>query len=129
MGQRLPETGVKAKALAWVIRVLPKKGPLRALAFRIPTPEVEKLFMKSLNSTVVNFRVSMARAERGRYELPNQNFDASLSLTAGIYKGADLAYGKLLDRHAAGEFAAMRPELRRVILNYYPNFNATGDGK
>jgi hypothetical protein len=114
--------GVKARVIAWMIRVVPKVGPLKGLAFRIPTPAVERLFIASLNSTVEKFRVVVRNVGNGNFELPNENFDASLALTAGKYKGADQAYAKLLARHAETKFAGMKPELRKVILHYYQDF-------
>ena len=45
------------KALAFLIRVLPKIGPLKIITFRTPTPEAEKLFENSLNVTVDRYRL------------------------------------------------------------------------
>ena len=49
------------KFLAFLLRILPKIGPLKILTFRTPTPEAEKLFENSFNKTV----------ERYRHLLPN----------------------------------------------------------
>lgn len=126
-GKDYRKPGFKAELLAGLIRVLPKVGPLKSLAFRIPTPVVERLFIASLKSTIEKFKVVVGNVGNGRFELPNENFDARLALTAGKYKGADQAFAKLLNRHAEAKFAGMTPELRNVILHYYKDFNPTGD--
>lgn len=121
-GKDYRRPGIKSRIIAGLIRFLPKIGPLRGLAFRIPTPVVERMFIASFNSTIDKFKIVLANVGNGRYELPNENFDASLALIAGKYKGADEAYAKLLNKHADAKFAAMTPELRKIILSYYKDF-------
>jgi hypothetical protein len=69
--------------------------------------------------------------DAGRVELPNENFDLGTPAAAGEYKGADLAYDKLLNKLAEHKFADVSPELRSNILAYYedrkpPAIPATG---
>jgi hypothetical protein len=118
-GYRRP--GVRSRLLAVLLRLVPKSGPFRSLAFRAPTPEVEKLFMASFNATVDSYRALLDKAAAGGVELPNDNFDTGTTTLAGQYRGADLAYDKLLGKLAAGKFAGMSGELRADILDYYKN--------
>ena len=111
--------GIRTRLTAWVLRIVPKFGPFKSLAFRPPTPEVEKLFMASFNATVDNYRSLLANAGSGRLTLPNENFDVGEPTVAGKYLGADEAYDQLLGKLADRKFAGVSPELRGNILDYY----------
>jgi hypothetical protein len=54
------EPGFGTKFLAFIIRVIPKIGPLKALSFHTPTPEAEKLFMDSFNASLDDYRRLLA---------------------------------------------------------------------
>lgn len=116
-GYRRP--GIRTRLVAWVLKIVPKVGPFKSLAFRAPTPEVEKMFMASFNATVDTYRALLARAGTGPFELVNQNFDIGKPTVAGQYVGADLTYDKLLDKLAGHKFAGVSADLRGNILDYY----------
>ncbi len=105
--------------IAFLIRILPKIGPLRSLQFKVPSPEVEALFMKSFNATVDAYRIELNAESNRNLDLPNENFDTGLLTEAGKYLGADLAYDDLLHKLTHRKFANMTPELRSDILKYY----------
>jgi len=86
-GTKYHRPGFRTRMVAWVLRIIPKIGPFKSLAFRAPTPEVEKLFMASFNATVDNYRTLLANVEAGRLELPNENFDVGEPPAAGKYLG------------------------------------------
>src|ERR1700722_4497428 len=44
-GVKYKRPGIGTRLLSWLLRVMPKIGPFKSLAFRAPTPEVEKMFM------------------------------------------------------------------------------------
>jgi hypothetical protein len=123
--------GFRTRFVSWVLRIVPKSGPFKSLAFRAPTPEVEKMFMASFNATVDNYRALLADASAGRLELANENFDVGQPPAAGKYLGTDQAYDHLMGKLADRKFAGVSPELRLNILDYYkdrkaPSFAATG---
>jgi hypothetical protein len=113
--------GFGTKLLTFLVRWIPGKGPLTSLRIRMPTPEVEKLFMESFNATVERYKVLLATMDIAQPVLPNENFDALLPTVAGKYKGADEAYAKLLDKLSGHQFSGMKPDLRENILAYYRN--------
>jgi hypothetical protein len=102
-----------------VLRIVPKSGPFKSLAFRAPTPEVEKMFMASFNATVDDYRTLLANLSAGRLMLANENFDLGQPSVAGKYLGADQAYEQLLSKLADRKFAGVSPDLRSNILDYY----------
>ncbi len=104
--------------LAFLLRLIPKIGPLRVLAFKMPTPEVEKLFMASFNSCVDQYKSSLTRVENDKH-LPNENIDVGTLTKLGEYHLADAAWDQLLDRLAKKQFAGMSPALGKTMLAYY----------
>jgi len=111
--------GIGSRILAFVIRIIPKVGPLRALSFRTPTPEAEKLFMASFNVARDRYE-SLLGAERARQaQLADVNLDLGRPTVAGMYKLADETYAKLVDKLAEDHFSRMPPELRNNILKFY----------
>ena len=118
-GREYQRPGIRTRLLAWILRIVPKAGPFKSLAFRAPTPEVERMFMASFNATVDTDRKLLAELEGGHLQLPNENFDLGAPTIAGQYVGSDLAYDKLLDKLAEHKFAGVSPELRNNMLAYY----------
>jgi len=118
-GKGYHRPGFRIRLVSWILKIVPKVGPFKSLAFKAPTPEVEKMFMTSFNATVDSYRALLTKAGGGPIQLVNQNFDIGKPTIAGEYLGADLAYDKLLDRLAEHKFAAVSAELRTNILDYY----------
>ncbi len=123
-GMAYHKPGIRTKLLAWVIRIIPKFGPFHSLPFRTPTPEIEKMFMASFNATVDNYRSLLAKVSADGIKLPNENFDLGVPTIAGEYKGADLAYDKLLSKLAERHFDGIAGDLRGNLLNYYKDRKA-----
>jgi hypothetical protein len=123
-GTEYHKAGIRTRLVAWVIRVMPKSGPFNSLPYRTPTPEIEKMFMASFNATVDNYRALLASVTADGMELPNQNFDLGMPTVAGEYKGADLAYDKLLGKLAERHFDGISAKLRSNLLDYYKDRKA-----
>jgi hypothetical protein len=112
--------GFGARLLAFLTKLIPKVGPFRALAIRTPTPETEKMFMASFNTTLQDYETDLrAQRQQGKVELLNDNFDTGTLTGPGEYPLADKTYGQLLDELAANHFKNISPEIRRVVLDYY----------
>ena len=118
-GNEYRKPGFGTRVVTFVLRLVPKFGPFKSLAIRTPTPEVERLFMASFNSTIDRYSALLARVGAGRPQLENENFDVGEPTRPGKYKGADEAYAKLVGKLADRQFAGVSPELRRNILDFY----------
>jgi hypothetical protein len=116
--------GFGTKVLAMFIRIVPKIGPLRALDFHVPTPETEKLFLESFDTTVERYRELLESERAGNLRIPDRNFDLGESPKPGAYKLADDSYEKLVESLAEKDFAGLSPELRDNILSYYSDRDA-----
>jgi hypothetical protein len=110
--------GPGARFLAFLFRIVPKIGPFKALAFKVPTPEAEKLFVASFNDTMVRYRVLLTEVRDNNLTLTNQNFDTGKPTRKGEYKKADETYDKLLE-HFADAPNNISIELRTNILAFY----------
>lgn len=123
-GTEYEKPGFFAKISAWTLRVLPKVGPLKALAFKPPTPEAERLFMESFNATVAQYRGLLRQERSGKVALENTDFDTGRPTRAGEYKLADEAYSELVRKLAKDDFVKTSPELRHNIMAFYGNLDA-----
>ena len=105
-GRVKPRPTLLVKFLVFVFQLLPKVGRLQTLSFRIPTPEAERLFVKSFDTTVERYRAELIALDSGQLRLANEDFDTGKPTRAGEYKLADETYAELLDRLAQNRFRA-----------------------
>jgi hypothetical protein len=117
-GATYKQPGIRSKILATVFRVFPKVGPFRALSFKRLTPETEKMYMASFNSTITRYRGLLAEQDAGRLKLPNDNLDVGEFTAAGKYRLTDAAYSRLLEK-LQGHYTEIPQELRADILAFY----------
>jgi hypothetical protein len=110
--------GIRSKLLAVVFRILPKVGPLRPLSFKRLTPETEKMYMASFNSTIDRYRGLLTEQNAGDLKLPNDNLDVGGFTGAGRYTLTDATYSELLHK-LQGHYTEMPQELRGDILAFY----------
>jgi len=118
-GKDYRRPGPGTRVLAFFIRILPKIGPFRALQFRTPTPETQKLFIDSVNGTIRRYRELLAAEAARRPNLPNENLDIGRTASYGAYSGSDKTYERLVDKLARKHFDRMPSELRDNILAFY----------
>lgn len=95
-GKKHKMPGLFTNALSWLIRVLPKAGPLKTLKIKEPGPEAEKLFIQSFDSVLANCTSSMEILASGNINFTNIDFDTGNNTARGEYKLADRNYGYLL---------------------------------
>jgi Zinc dependent phospholipase C len=110
--------GIGARLIAFLFRLIPKIGPLRAFAFKIPPPAAEKLFLASFDDTTRDYQELLAKASGNNLQLPNVNFDTGAPTHLGDYHLADQTYAKLLER-LDGHSADVPASLRANILEFY----------
>jgi hypothetical protein len=117
--------GFGTRLLGFLLRLIPKVGPFRALAFKIPTPDAEKLFVASFSNALQNYeQLVKQEGNSAHVVLVDENFDTGTVTGPGQYPLADKTYADLLDRLQKNNFAAVSPELRTVLLAYYSDLNA-----
>ena len=107
------------KFAAFLLRLVPKIGPLKVLQFRTPTPATEKMFEASFNATLDRYKGLLAQQGNGHLELVNDNFDTGETSGPGKYKLNDETHAKLLAALAKDNFVSAPPDVRAELLYFY----------
>ena len=128
-GKKYQKPGFGAKLMAIIFKIIPKVGPFKAIAFKMPNPDTETLYLKSVNNTVDQYRELLRRLQTGHLNLENKDFDTGRITEPGEYRLTDETYAKLLDKLAQDKFAGLSPDLRQNILAFYQNPSAPNYAK
>ncbi|MGI8959930.1 MAG: zinc dependent phospholipase C family protein [Bryobacteraceae bacterium] len=123
-GRQYDRPSLWDRILAFVFRLLPPIGPLRALRFKTPTPQVEQLFMRSFDVAIRGYRGKLDDARRGTLRLENTNFDLGAITPPGDYQLQDDTYAYWLDALTKDKFSGLTPPMAAELLKYYGNLNA-----
>src|SRR5713101_144979 len=110
--------------LAFLLRLIPKFGPLKVLEFRTPTPQTEKMFEASFNATLDRYRKLLNEVREGHVDLPNDNCDVGKHTGPGEYRLNDDTHAKLLDKLADGHFTGASSQLREELLRFFAESGA-----
>jgi len=118
-GPMYKSPGLFMRIFAFFTRVLPKVGPLSGLAYKLPTPQTEKMFEDSFDAAVNRDRQSFAGIKADNLRISNRDLDTGKLASPGEYELTDRTYDKLLVKLAAKQFEGVTPELRENILAFY----------
>jgi hypothetical protein len=122
-GKDYMKPGVSVRFVAALLRFMPKFGPFKALAFNNPTPEMEELYFKSINTSVDQYRAFLEDVRTDSLLPPNRDLDDGNITKPGEYSLADDTYAKLLARLSKGKFDRTTTELRVDILRFYSDLS------
>ncbi len=123
-GKQYDRPSLADRILAFILRLLPPIGPLRTLRFKMPTPPVERLFMRSFDIAASGYRSRLSEAANDTLHLENTNFDLGVVARPGEYKLQDDAYAYWLDVLAQDKYNGITPRIRADLLSYYSNLSA-----
>jgi zinc dependent phospholipase C len=118
-GKDYTKPGLGTRILATLLRLVPKIGPFKALAFKVPTPQTEDMYIKSINVTVDRYRAFLEQARAKSLQLPNVDFDTGQDTRPAEYSLTDDTYAKLLATLSENKFNEVTPALRENILHFY----------
>jgi Zinc dependent phospholipase C len=118
-GQQFQPPTAGERFLAFLVRLLPKFGPLKVLQLRTPTPQTERMFEASFNATLDRYRQLLNQLSNRQPNLPNDNFDTGEITGPGQYRLNDETHAKLLDALAQQDFGSASPELCAEMLAFY----------
>jgi hypothetical protein len=122
-GKDYVKPGVGTRILSTLLRYIPKIGPFKGLAFNHPTPQTEDLYIKSINTTVDQYRIFLEQVRTDTLVLPNCDFDSGKPTKPGEYSLTDDSYAKLLGQLSERKFDRTSPELRANILDFYSDLS------
>jgi hypothetical protein len=116
-GATYQRPGVFARFFVWVVRVLPKVGPFKPLAFKTPSPEAERLFTDSFKTARERYRAALQSIRGNRIDLRNTDFDTGEPTRRGEYMLADETYAELVDR--LKKKTDVPPGIRADVARFY----------
>ena len=118
-GKDYVRPGLGTRILSTFLRYMPKVGPFKGLAFNSPTPQTEDLYIKSINSTVDQYRDLLDQVRADKLLLPDCDLDSGNPTKVAEYTLSDETYAKLLAQLAKSKFDQTTPGLRDNILKFY----------
>ena len=124
-GKDYVEPGLGTRILSTLLRYMPKIGPFKGLAFNNPTPQTEDLYIKSINTTVDEYRALLEEVRTDTLVLSNCDLDSGNPTKVAEYPLTDETYDRLLAQLAKSKFDLTTPELRDNILQFYSGVSAS----
>jgi hypothetical protein len=124
-GKDYVKPGLGTRILSTLLRFMPRIGPFKGLGFKSPTPQTEDLYIKSINTTVDQYRALLQEVGADSLVLPNYDLDSGNPTKEGEYSLTDTTYAKLLGQLAKSKFDQTTPELRDNVLQFYSDAPAS----
>jgi hypothetical protein len=118
-GRDYKQPGIGARLLGFLVRILPKIGPLRTLHFHTPTTQTDQMFQSSFDRTLIVYRGLLSDEGAGRLAVPDRDFDTGEATRPTEYSLADSTYGELAIRLAAKPAGTVDPQLRANVLVFF----------
>ncbi len=118
---------IRTHLLALLIRILPKIGTLSDLSIKVPTPETQDLFVKSVDRTVELYGKQLKRLAASSPQIPlipDRDLDTGEKTRPGAYVLTDQTYAELLHKVATDPGRLLGPGLKSDIVAYYADPNA-----
>ncbi len=123
-GKRYDRPSGGERTLAVLLKLLPPIGPLKALRFKMPTPDVEKLFMQSFERSTTQYRASVDGTKINTLHLENKNYDVGVITPPGTYRLDDDTHAYWLNLLAKKRFDSLSDAMSDELLGYYSDLNA-----
>lgn len=123
-GKDYKSPGFFPTVFSFIVHVLPKAGPLRALKFRTPTPQTERNYIESFDTSLGHYGKDLKQLQTRKLNLSDKDFDTGHPTEPGEYPLADKAYAQLVLELKKDDFKNMNATVRQSILNFYSNRNA-----
>jgi hypothetical protein len=128
-GKDYIKPGIGTRILSTLLRYMPKIGPFKGLDLKNPTPQTEDLYIKSINTTVDQYRAFLEAVKTDSLSAPNRDLDSGNVTKAAEYSLADDTYATLLIQLSERKFDHTSPELRENILQFYSDLSIPIDTK
>lgn len=118
-GRDYAKPSLWARFIGWLSHLVPKIGPFRAMAFKVPTPEAERLFLDSFVRTKERYSQELRGLRSGKIDIANTNFDVGRETRLGSYALADETYDELIEKLQQQQFAGMSAALRADLVRHF----------
>jgi len=125
LGTEYEKPGFGARLMAKVINILPKIGPLKTYAFKLPSPEGEAVFRKSYRSVLSGYAALIRQQPTDTMatipSIPNTSLDTGQPTQPSTYGLADETYAEWLRELHQRKFEGIPAAVRQHLLSYYKN--------
>lgn len=118
-GREHQKAGFFPTVISFLLPVLPKIGPLAKLRFKAPTPEAEKLFINSFETSLSQYHAAFASLKTENLKLPNRTLDTGHKTEMGEYSIADNNYVELLLRLHQSGFQTLSADVKQNLIAFY----------
>lgn len=121
-GKKYHRPGIGAHVIAFLVKILPKRGPFSALKLQMPNAADQKTYLDSMQRTVnlYDHDLDQLREQHGgKLPLPNLDFDTGKRSQLGEYPLADRSYARLLNTLTHDKDAEISDRLQTELLQYY----------
>jgi hypothetical protein len=100
-GNSYQRPGFVTRVFAFFLKLVPKVGPLKDLALRVPSADAQKTFLSGMDIVVDHYQqsinaLSAEPADHPSLQLPAVNLDTGKPTSAGSYPLADQTYARYL---------------------------------
>jgi hypothetical protein len=109
----------KEELVAFIIQIIPKIGPFKALKFKDVGPDGEKKFIASFDSSLTHYETAIGILQGGKLTLTDLDYDTGKPTMPGEYGLTDKTYVDLLDNLSKNKFMQLTAPLQQNILNFY----------
>jgi hypothetical protein len=127
-GNKYRKPGIFARVVAFVLKIVPKVGPMRPLAFEPLTAEADRLFVDSVAAARKRYLTALEALRERRFDLPNTDFETGRPPAWGENRLADETHVELLHELAERDFAGVTPQLRKQLSDVLSKSIKTGSG-
>ena len=117
-GSDYKHPGFFPTVVSFLIRVLPKVGPLRPLKFKTPTALSEKYFVQSFDSITLHYSAGLKRLNPG-INLKDFDFDTGKPTAICEYSIADNTYDAWLIKLKEDKFKKLNAQEKQNIIAFY----------
>lgn len=117
------DPGFKTYALASLIWILPKVGPLSQLSIRGPESHTVERYIESVNRSTSFIRQLLGAFDKA-LSIPDRDLDTGDRVKPGGYPLTDETYAKLLDEITRSTTPGVPATLKQNLLDYYADPNA-----
>ncbi len=121
------KAGFQIHFIAFLIRIVPKIGPISNLAIRGPSAETNRWYIESVNRAVDDYEQmlgELAKDPTHQLDLPDRDLDTGNLVRPGSYPLTDKTYADLLNRLTVEPSRRVPAGLRENVLAYYADPDA-----
>lgn len=120
--------GFIPKLLSFVIRVMPKIGPLKHLRFKVPTALSETYLHQGLDSILLHYTANLSPAKINILHR-NKDYDTGNLTSACEYPLTDEAYGAWVLKLKKEDYKTVSPAIRENIKGFYNSYPQRSSSK